>query len=157
MTRHEFSLFADYFQFYVQDDYEGIGDLSEAWTPEAVDRPLAVAPGTVGVGTARNMTVPVAIEIHSSEPVEELQSWDHVTECDLQVKSGRIVVGGCTDYLPEAARVPLPPDLYRVRISYGDLDSLSDDGLEGSDHYLLQIWPVLAPRGVCVLKRRRLS
>jgi len=121
MTRYKFELFADYFQFYVQDDLEGIGDLSETWTQEAVDRLLAVAPGTVGVGTVRNTTVPVAIEIHPSAPAEELQPWDHVTECDLHVTSGQVVVAGRTDYFPEAARVPLPRDLYRVRTSYGNL------------------------------------
>ena len=128
MIRHDFSLFADYFQFYLQDDDEGVRPLSEGWTQEAVDRLLLVAPGAVLVGTVRNMDVPVAIEVHSSEPAEELQSWDHVTECDLRVTSGRVIVAGCTDYVPEADRISLPRDLYRVRISYGDLDSLSDDG-----------------------------
>jgi hypothetical protein len=55
--RFEFKLFADYFQFYLQDERAG-GDLSESWTQEAVDRLLATAPGTIGVGTVRNMDVP---------------------------------------------------------------------------------------------------
>lgn len=54
MTRHQFDVFADYFQFYLQDDDTQLGDLSEAWTPEAVDRLLAVVAGAVGVGTVRN-------------------------------------------------------------------------------------------------------
>jgi hypothetical protein len=60
--RFEFKLFADYFQFYLQDERAG-GDLSESWTQEAVDRLLATAPGTIGVGTVRNMDVPVVVEI----------------------------------------------------------------------------------------------
>jgi len=58
MRRFEYTLFADYFQFYLQDESAG-GDLSNSWTQEAVDRLLAVAPGTLGVGTVRNMNVPV--------------------------------------------------------------------------------------------------
>lgn len=48
--RFEFKLFVDYFQFYLQDE-RASGDLSERWTQEAVDRLLATAPGTIGVGT----------------------------------------------------------------------------------------------------------
>ena len=154
MTRHQFDVFADYFQFYLQDDDTPLGDLSEAWTPEAVDRLLAVAAGAVGVGTVRNTDVPVTIEVHDGEPGAEPQSWDHVTECDLEVKSGRIVVAGCTDYFPDAARISVPAGLYRVRACYGGLDSLSDDGLDGSDHYRVQIWPTPSPGGVRVVKRR---
>jgi len=62
-----FNLFADYFQFYLQDEAAS-GDLSAAWTEEAVARLLAVAPGTVGIGTVRNMEVPVSLEIFASAP-----------------------------------------------------------------------------------------
>jgi hypothetical protein len=154
VTRHDFELFADYFQFYLQDDLEGIGDLSDAWTQEALDRLLAVAIGTVGVGTVRNMTVPVAVELHRSEPESDIQSWDHVTECDVELRSGRLVVAGCTDYFPGAARIPVPPGLYRVRTSYGDLNSLSSDGLDGQDHYRVQLWQTSELGGVRVLRRR---
>src|SRR6188508_1566944 len=127
MTRYKFELFADYFQFYVQDDLEGIGDLSETWTQEAVDRLLAVAPGTVGVGTVRNVTVPVDIEWSDSEPDESHDAWDLIVDCSLEVTSGRVVVAGCTDYFPDAARLDVPPGTYHVRVYYGGLDTLSDD------------------------------
>lgn len=39
------SLFADYFQFYLQDE-AATGDLSEAWNEAALDRHLAVAGGS---------------------------------------------------------------------------------------------------------------
>src|SRR5262245_38672877 len=59
----ELSLFADYFQFYIQDEAV-VGDLSQSWGEEATSRLLAIAPGTIGIGTVRNMDVPVVIEIH---------------------------------------------------------------------------------------------
>ncbi len=132
-------LFADYFQFYLQD--EGVkGDLSETWTPEAVERLLAVAPGTIGVGTARNMDVPVVVEVAAEAPDDDANAWDQVNECNLEVSSGRLVIAGCTDYFPEAARIELPPGPYRARIYYGSLAAISADGLDGDDHYKIVLW-----------------
>jgi len=150
--RHEFELFADYFQFYLQDELAE-GDLSESWDQTAVDRLLAVAPGTIGVGTVRNMDVPVTVEIHDEAPTDEAANWDQINECSMDVPSGRIVVAGCTDYLPEAARIAVEPGCYRARIYYGRLDSLSEDGLDGDDQYRIALWPA-PPREIEILKQR---
>jgi hypothetical protein len=148
----QFRLFADYFQFYIQDEAAD-GDLSDSWSEEAVSRLLAVAPGVVGIGTVRNMEVPVAVSILATEAVLKLEDWDHVVECSLEVGSTRLVIAGCTDYLPGAARIPVAPATYRLRACYAGLDSLSKDGLEGNDRYEIQLWPAPAiePR---VLKQR---
>lgn len=137
--RHDFKLFADYFQFYLQDEGAS-GDLSESWTPEAVDRLLALAPGTIGVGTVRNMEVPVVVEIADRALQDDWSEWDQVNECSIDVPSGRLAIAGCTDYFPDAARIDLPPGTYRVRIYYGNLRSISPDGLKGEDHYKLALW-----------------
>ena len=139
-AKHSFTLFADYHQFYLQDEAAD-GDLSEAWTPEAVDRLLALAPGVIGVGTVRNMDVPVEVEILSEPPADDLSSWDRVNECSIRFTSTRAVIAGCTDYFPDAARIAVTPGDYRARIYYGDLDSVSADGLEGQDHYRIVLWP----------------
>jgi len=135
-----YSLSADYFQFYIQDE-TAEGDLSEAWTEDAVNRLLAVAPGTVGIGTVRNMDVPVTVEVLAGEPELDLSAWQHVVECSLEVKSSNLVIAGCTDYFPEAARIEIEPGNYRVRACFTGLDSLSEDGLDGNDRYHLQLWP----------------
>ena len=152
MRRFEYKLFADYFQFYLQDE-SFKGDLSESWTPEAVDRLLAVAPGTFGVGTVRNMNVPVVVEVTDTEPDANLDAWDHVNECSLEVSSGRVVIAGCTDYFPDAARIEVLPGSYRARVYYGNLSSLSDDGLDGDDRYKVILWRA-APAPEQVLKQR---
>ena len=143
MSSRTFKIFADYHQFYIQDE-SADGDLSEAWTDEAVANLLAVVDGTVGVGTVRNMDVPVTIEILSNEPPLNLANWDRVNECSIEVKSGKLVIAGCTDYFPEAARIQITPGIYRVRVCYGQLKSISSDGLEGDDNYMLQLWPDIA-------------
>lgn len=140
MTSHPFTLFADYHQFYLQDE-SAEGDLSMAWTEEAERRRLAVAPGAVGIGTARAMDVPVTLEIHTQAPPPAPAAFELVVECALQVDSGRIVVAGCTDYFPDAARVAVAPGSYRVRACHAGLDTVSADELDGDDRYLVQLWP----------------
>jgi len=135
-------LFADYFQFYIQD--EGAeGDLSAQWTTEAVDRLLAIADGTIGIGTVRNVTVPVTVKIFESEPPVYTNNENvisQINESDIEVSSGKIVIAGCTDYFPEAKRIELKNGIYRARIYYFNLDQISDDGLDGSDFYEIHLW-----------------
>ena len=152
MKSFELVLFADYFQFYIQDE-AATGDLSQAWNEEATDRLLALAPGTVGIGTVRNMDVPVTVDILEHAPEDDFSEWDHVVEAGLDVASGRIVIAGCTDYFPDAKRVEVPPGTYRVRASYGALDTLSEDGLSGDDRYRLQLWRATST-AVRILKQR---
>jgi hypothetical protein len=152
MRALQFQLFADYFQFYLQDE-PAKGDLSKSWSKEATARMLAVAPGTVGIGTTQNTHVAVLLEVHDEEPPIDLAEWDHVAECSLDVGSGRIVIAGCTDYFPDADRLEVPPGHYRARVSFGVLTRGSDGGLPGEDHYRVQLWlnSAIAPR---TLKQR---
>jgi len=134
-----YELFADYHQVYIQDETVK-GDLSDSWDAEAATRLVAIAPGTVGIATVRNTDVPVTLEIHPEEPPQDFDFWDHVAECSLSITSGRLVIAGCTDYFPDAARVDLPSGDYQVRVSFGSLTKLSQDGLDGEDHYRVQLW-----------------
>ena len=139
-----YEIFADYHQFYIQDDDEKYGDLSEAWTDQAVDRLLAVGPHVVGVGTARNMTVPVTVQISEVKPEISGHAFDRTNDCTIEISSGRLVLAGCTDYLPDAIRIHCSPGLYNVTIGYKNLNTISDDGLDGDDSYHLFLWPAAA-------------
>jgi hypothetical protein len=132
------NLFADYFQFCLQDE-DVDTDWSDAWTEEAVSRMLAVAPRAVAVGTARNMDVPVVVELHDAEPDRDFQAWERVAECALEVVSHSIVIMG-NEYFPEAPRMNVSAGLYRVRVAYAGLSSISEDGLTGDDRYRVQLW-----------------
>jgi len=153
MQTHQLTLFADYHQFYLQDEAAS-GDLSQAWNPEAVERMLAVADGVVGIGTLRNMDVAVTLEILAEPPSADTAGFDHVVEGSLDARCGTLVVAGCTDYFPDASRFALAPGTYRVRLSISGADTLSEDGLDGADHYLVQLWqaPLAEP---VVLKQYR--
>jgi hypothetical protein len=137
--KHEFDLFADYYQFYLQDE-QADGDLSDSWTEQAIKDSLALTLGTIGIGTASNMDVPVTVEVHNSEPENDFDEWDRIIECSIDVPSGKIVIAGCTDYFPDAARISIEPGVYQARIFYGELDSLSEDGCDGNDKYKVALW-----------------
>ena len=114
LSKHELEVFADYNQFYLQDDDSRCGDLSDSWTEEATAQLLALAPRTVGIGTIRSTPVPVTIEIHDGAPPLDIDAWDHVVEClESELGTPRLVVAGCTDYFPDALlfrlnREPMP-------------------------------------------------
>ncbi|WP_174721489.1 hypothetical protein [Capsulimonas corticalis] len=152
MTEHHYNIFADYHQFYLQDE-KADGDLSDCWTHEATEQMLALAPGTIGVGTVRNMTVPVTVRVLDAAPADDYDQWDQVNECSLDIPSGSLVIAGCTDYFPDAARIPVVPGSYRARLFYGGLETLNDDGLEGGDHYEIALWPA-PPLKASILKSR---
>jgi hypothetical protein len=137
---HRFEIFADYFQFYLQDDDMRFGDLSNAWTDKAVERLLAVGPHVIGVGTARNMTVPVVVRTCEARPHIGDAGFERVNECTIQIDTGHLVIAGCTDYFPDAARIELRPGTYNALIGYIGLDTLSEDGLEGDDSYHVFLW-----------------
>ncbi len=154
MQKFDLILFADYFQFYLQDE-PAAGDLAKRWTDEAVRNLLALAPGVIAIGTVRNMPVPVTIEIRDSPPDEDSDAWDQINECSLEIRSGTLVVAGCTDYFPDALRIQVKPGPYRARIFYANLDSLSENGLAGEDTYKVVLWPAPSGRPVVIKRRRR--
>lgn len=154
MKTRSLKLFADYFQFHLMDAKAELRIDEDLWTPEAVARLLTTSPGVVLVGTVRNVEVPVEIRVQAAEPDARLDGWDHVVHCSLEVPSGQIVVAGSSDYGSDGERIQVDPGTYRVQVCYGSLDSLSEDGLKGEDHYRVTLWPGTETR-TRVLKQRR--
>ena len=150
----QYEIFADYHQFYLQDDDQSFGDLSQAWTEEATDRLLAVAPHVLGVGTVRNVTVPVTVVVHESRPQIIQEDWDHITAASLRIDTGRIVVAGCTDYYPDAGRIEVEPGVYEAIVCYGNLALLSSDGLDGEDSYHVYLFPGREIQPITIKKRK---
>ena len=146
-------LFADYFQFYIQDELV-TGDISDAWSQYAVDTRLALAPGTIGISTARNMNVPVIVKFFDGDPGVLIVSDEtgQINECDLESSSNKLVIAGCTDYFRDALRIEVEIGIYRVRIYYRNMDKLSEDELEGDDTYELHLWLANKKEPVKILK-----
>jgi hypothetical protein len=140
------TLFADYFQIHVSDA-DSDGDLSDAWTDQAVADHLAVAPDALGIGTSVNVNVSVTVVVLSQEPTDDSSEFDHVVEASLAVSAGRLMVLGCTDYAPDAATFEVPSGWNRVRVSRGNLvraaqaDVDSDKSAETIERIRIQVWP----------------
>lgn len=147
MISAELELFADYYQIHLFDD-GSVSDLGDAWTDEAVRDGLAVATDTMAVGTTVNVNVAVTLEVLEVAPEDDDSAeFDHVVEGSLQVPSGQLIVMGCTDYEPEAARFGMAAGPVRVRVARSNLaeaerlDMDSDDDPATMERLRLQVWP----------------
>lgn len=145
---HAGPIFADYHQFYLAD--AAAKTEARHWTAADLAAGLIAQPGEIGIATARNTHVPVRVELHDTAPPLTLEGVDQAAEASL-VTAGMAVLAGCTDSWPDATRLAVPPGPLRLRLLASGLDRLSEDGLEGEDSYLIQLWP--APEApVAVLK-----
>ncbi|GGY04498.1 hypothetical protein [Streptomyces hiroshimensis] len=139
-------LFADYFQIHLLDD-ESDGDLSDVWNEQTVSDGLGVTEEALAIGTAVNVYVAVSVHVLAAQPDDDSDDFDHVVEASLNLASGRLVVLGCTDYFPDAARFDMPAGWIRIRASrrnlaaavHADIDS--DNAPETTEQVRLQAWP----------------
>jgi hypothetical protein len=150
-----FEIFADYFQFVLMDEASE-DDFGALWTEEAFQRMLAVGTTSVCPGTLRNVTVPVEIRVHESTPHPDLSDCDHAAAGSFGLPSGRLVVMGCTDYLPEAPRIDLPAGTYQVLYVATGIDSITHESDPADDRYIVYLWPG-PPREPALLKHWRSS
>jgi hypothetical protein len=148
----DFEIYADYNQFYLECE-SSPHKSDEVWDSEnvAFNRMLGVGEKLIAVGTARYRTVPVSIEFYDTEPRLEFENYSRINECSLEVSSNKLILSGCTEYLPDAARIEVEPGTYRVRILYGNAETITDED-NGDDFYILQLWKDAEFRGVETLK-----
>ena len=139
MARIKLTIFADYHQFYIQDDDNRFGDLSESWTEEATNKLLAVSDRVVGIGTVRNSDVAVVLETCDELPELAHDQWDRINKTAIECETGRLVVAGCTDYFPDAYRLEVEPGIYDLLVGYRNLNAVSANASEGDDSYHLFI------------------
>lgn len=152
-NRYDYEVFADYHQIMLEDCAGGMprGDGTEKRSEEvneaisllldaqAFARHVGVYPGALCILTARNMDVPLTVEVYTAAPQDDLTVWDHVVEASLDVPSGCVQVSaGVNEYAPE---IRLAAGTYRARVYFGGVYTLSADGMDGSDHYRVVLWP----------------
>ena len=161
-TSHGYQVFADYQQVWLEDSQAQVGAgensgqqvaaldvlVAQLLSQEARERHVGVAAGCVCLLTARAMPVPVEVIIAGEAPSTDFTGWDRVVEASLDLPSGCLVIHGVSEYFPAAPRLALEPGTYRVRASFGGLDTVSPDALEGADHYRVVLWPAKAAEPV---------
>lgn len=149
LYKKHYEIFADYHQFYLMDA-EKYSNAPLDYTDEDIQRRIKAEKYVVVVQPERNMTVPVDLEIFNSAPHEDFKDWHHVAEASLDLPSGKLQIEECCGETKDI--LILPSGSYRIRTFYGDLNTLSFDGLEGDDHYKIAMWQ--APfKDVKVLKQ----
>lgn len=136
-----YEIFADYHQFYLWDHGE-MPDAALDYSEDDLQRRVKTAPFLVVIQPERNMSVPVELDILDGPPDEALGLWDHVVEASLDLPSGRLEIHECTGGSIDVLSVA--PGTYRVRACFGGLTTLTDDRLDGEDHYRLVLWPAPA-------------
>jgi len=143
-------IFADYFQIYLRD--EAHSELPDDYTEESIAHRLMAGPTGIIIHTARNMSVPVCVEWHDQRPTSDLDTFQHVVDAGFRCPTGQLVLAGMTDDESTSPRLVVGAGLLGVRVSCSGLDTLSEDGLDGEDQYLVQLWPESKPTALHVLK-----
>lgn len=134
------TLFADYHQVYLCDGANP-PSLPEEWPDDVLQQRLNLGDRVLVISTARNADVPVKVELHAARPRVDLTDVDHAIEAPLRVPSGKLVVAGLTDQIKSATRVDVPVGDLRALVLFSGLGTLSDDGLDGDDRYVVHLWP----------------
>lgn len=140
-TDREFIILAEDYQFYLQDQLSET-EFREDMHDELIQDLFTVGDRIVAVGTVRPTDVQVILETCEKEPEDEdLDEWDQVVECSIDLPSGTLVITNNSESFENAARVAVVPGTYRMRIYYGMLDEVDNDGFEGDDFYRVVMWP----------------
>lgn len=140
-SEYEFIVAAEDYQFYLQDS-KAETVFRENMHDELMQDLVTVGDRIIAIGTVRPTEVQIIVEVLNDEPEEEdLEDWDQVVEASIDLPSGTMVITNNIEDFELAARVVLQAGTYRMRIFYGMLDEVDDEGFEGEDFYRIMMWP----------------
>lgn len=133
----ELTVFADYHQFYLAD--AGTHWLApEDWTDEDLLHGAKATEHVLVICPARNMNVPVLLEVLDHRADIEFSSADHVVEASLHLPTGQLQLAECTGN-PEKLKLTLTPGWYRVQARFFNLERAWEG--DSGDAYELLLWP----------------
>jgi hypothetical protein len=102
---------------------------------------LAVAPFSVCPGTLRNVDVAVDIEVFDQSPEIDLSTWDNAVEASISIPSGKLIVMGCTGYLPDAPPIEVQLGTYQLLSLAGGIETIQNEWEPAEDLYRVYLWP----------------
>ena len=132
--RLEFTVFADYNQFFVLDD-ELEPQYPESISQSAIDDRCQVQPSILAVYTAFPREVAVGIRVCDNIPDIAGGCWAHVIRGAFAIPSGQLVLAGCSDYLPDCTRIQVPRGMLEFLLCGRGFDA------QAQEKYLLALWP----------------
>lgn len=144
---YEISVFADNFQFQIQDQVEDC-EYPVFWNDALLTQLYICGHRIIGIGTVRDLDVDVVIEVYQdsldedeANALPELSDFDHAVQCNIELPSGKMLVTGCSTGYDETTKLELPARFYGVRIFWSGLERTDELGFEGDDRYLIQLFP----------------
>lgn len=137
---HRFTIFADYFQFIVQDE-NSKDDFGTLWNDDAVAMMVAAGETALSLGTLRNVDVSVEVHVVDGFPEIQLEDFDHAVEGTFTSPTGKIAVMGCTDFFPDASRLEVQPGSYQFIYLVSGARTIQTEWNPADDLYSLYIWP----------------
>ena len=114
LARGSYTVFADYFQFYLWDK-DADPEAPTEYSDDDINNRIKTGRNVAVIQPVRNMEVPVEIEIHESDPGSNPDDWDHVAECSLELPSGHLEIHECTG--GPIAEFSIPQPAFRNRRS----------------------------------------
>ncbi len=154
-----FTVFADYFQVFVYDkalNFSQITIGANWWTGNDQEYLLSEKFNNqlIVVGTVRDFDVPIIVYIERAEPLVNLDAWDQVIECSINISSGQLCIGEQFDE-GNTHIFYVEPGIWQMRVLYGGLFTLSEDGIEGDDKYEIHFWPIDKVESLKLIKIRK--
>ena len=133
-------LFAGHFQIDLRED--GNASLPDGASEEALRRRATSATWFLAIHTARNMTVPVRVELHVGRPGINCDAFQHVVEASFSAPLGLLVVAGLTDETARAVHLPASVGPLGACVTFQGLDPLDEIELKGENRYAVHLWRV---------------
>jgi hypothetical protein len=143
-THAEWQIVADYAQFHLFDQQAAPEDVPDDWGTQLVENKIAAhpdEPSLLGLATARSAKLPITIDVLDHAPgTDDVPDWDYVVETTIETPSGVLLLNGPTALRNKAGEIRVTPGTYRVRHHSAELDTISEDALDGNDHYQILLW-----------------
>lgn len=135
----KFDFYTSHHQFYLADKLSNVRTDSESfWTEQAYNIRLASEKGVLGVLTESYGTaMGEIIVLDHPDSENNFNSYDHVVEGYIEIKSGELLILDCPN-LGIENELKVIAGGYRVRIYSSNFSSVIDE--DGEDYYKLVIW-----------------
>lgn len=136
---YELDLDTDYSQFYLVDG-DDLYSSEQFWYDEEdfISR-IDPSSGIIGILTERCGLMKVTVDVVDKKPeLENQDSYDHIVECSLEIKSGHLKIKDCPNF-QTIKDIKLPLGYYRVRFYSANFSTVDSD-YSGDDYYKLVLW-----------------
>ena len=115
----------------------------------------------LAIRTEVDVDVQVEVDVVDAPPTEDDSArFDHVLLATVAVPSGRLVVMGNSDFLPDAARFAVRPGWVTVEVAKRNLAAATEAGIESdeSDETMekirLRVWPSDTSANAVTVRKR---